>query len=231
MAAPHPCARQAASSGQGLLLRGIFPPAYEVHFSSLSPGAGQRDSGTHPRPSPDRRGALLQVLPTPRWALGTAAGLARFPASLRQPQPCLPVLAAHAQKHTTKITPLGIAPKGRTKAGAWKPGRNKCAWMPRRAGLGAAKLLAGGEGGGSAAPGAALRDRAREGGPRPPRPSPPPPRAAAPARTPAPAAAAPASAPGWGGAWPLRQVAGNGSRPRRGPGRSAQQPLPLGAPG
>lgn len=77
--------------------RGHLPPACKSHFSAFHLEQGREIRGPI-HALPDRRGALLQVLPTPRWALGTAAGLARFPASLRQPQPCLPVLAVHTQK-------------------------------------------------------------------------------------------------------------------------------------
>lgn len=214
--APHPCARQAASSGQGAAPRGHLPPACKSHFSAFHLEQGREIRGTHPRPSPDRIGALLQVLPTPRWALGTAAGLARFPASLRQPQPCLPVLAVHTQKHTTKITPLGIAPKGPGQSGRVEArkkqmrldaetrrarSRQTCRRAAREVVL-LRRAPRSGIAPGKAAPAAPPPARPHRGRRHP-------------ARTPAPAAAALASALGWErGAWPLRQVApgaGNGS--------------------
>ena len=42
-----------------------------------------------------------------------------------------------------KSHPSASLPRVPAKPGEWKPGRNKCAWMPRRAGLGAAKLAGG----------------------------------------------------------------------------------------
>lgn len=232
--APHPCARQAASSGQGATPRGHLPPACKSYFLPFHLEQSREIRGTHPRPSPDRREALFQVLPTPRWALGTAAGLARFPASLRQPQPCLPVLAVHTQKHTTKITSLGIAPKGPGQTGRVEArkkqmrldaetrrarSRETC-WRAAREVVLLRRVPCSG-----IAPGKAAR---------PPRPQPAPTAGGGTRPGPRPPLRR-RSPPRWGGnaglghSGRLRLALATAPPPRQGHGRSALQPLSLGA--
>lgn len=168
-------------------------------------------------PFPDQRGARLQVSRRlcGHWAQRRGSPLPRD----TYDRPSRAYLSWRCTHRSTQLKshPSASLPRVPAKRGARKPGRNKCAWIPRRAGHRAAKLASGRQGrrlgsagGGSAATGAALGDRARQGGPGRPAPSPPPtaggggaglgPRP--------PAAAAPASELGRErGARPLLQVA------------------------
>lgn len=234
VAAPlTPCARLSRVLRAGAAPRGTFPPACK---STSQPFTWSRAEirGTHPRPSPDRRGLCSGSSPTPRWALGTAAGLARSPHPSNSPSRAYLSWRCTHQKQL-EITPLGIAPKGPGQSGRVEARKNRALDAETRRAFEPPNLLAGGE---ETALCCADRAQGSRPGrrPRPPRPSPPPPRAAAPARTPAPAAA---SAPprrrggnaGLGHSGRSRLALATAPPPRRGPGRSAQQPLRLRAPG
>lgn len=229
MAAPLTLCPPGASSGRGLLLEGIFPRPVSP-LLGLSPGAGQRDSRDPSTPFP-RTGAELCSGSPPRRG-GRWAQRLGSPVSHPSDSPSRAYLSWRCtQKHTTKITPLGIAPKGPGQSGP-RGSQEETNAPGCRDAPGSEPPAAGGRrGGGSAAPGAALGDRAREGGPGRPAPSPPPPRAAAPTRTRPPLRRRPPRRREVGTrGWPLRQVApgaGNGSSSAARTGRPAQQPLPL----
>lgn len=206
--APHSCVRQAVSSGKGALLGGHLP-ACESHFSPFHLDRGREVRGTHPRPSPDQCRAQLQLSSRlgGRRAQRRGSPLSLDPSDSHSRA----YLSWRCTHKTTQLRshPSASLPRVPAEPGARKPGGNKCASIPRRAGLAAAKLASGRRGrwlGGTGCCALGSRPGRR---PRPPRPQPVPQSGRRhPARTPAPAAAALFSElERERGARPLRQVA------------------------
>lgn len=161
-------------------------------------------------PFPDQHGARLQVSQClcGHWAQRRDSPLP-LDASAR---PSRAYLSWRCKHRTTQLKSHLSAslPRVPAKRGARKPGGNKCVWISRRAGHGAAKLASGRRGRWLGSAGCCARGSRPARRPRPPRPQPAPHRGRRRrgARAPAPAAAAPASELGRErGARPLRQVA------------------------
>lgn len=236
MAAPlTPVPARPRPPGRGLLLGGIFPRPVSPTSQPFTWSRAERFEGPiHALP---RTGAELCSRSSPRrggrWAQRLGSPVSPHPSD----SPSRAYLSWRRTHRSTQLKshPSASLPRVPAKAGAWKPGRNKCAWMPRRAGLRAAKLAGGRRGRWLCCAGRRAQGSRPGRRPRPPRPQPAP--TAGGGTRPGPRPPLRRRPPrrrggnaGLGHSGRLRLALATAPPPRRGPGRSAQQPLPLGAP-
>lgn len=172
--------------GRGLLLGGIFhrPVSPTSHPFTWS-RADRLEGPIHALP---RTGAELRSRSSPRrggrWAQRLGSPVSPHPSD----SPSRAYLSWRCTHRSTQLKshPSALLPRVPAKPGARKPERNKCAWMPRRAELGAAKLAGGRRGRWLCCAGCRALGSRPGRRPRRPAPSPPPPRAAAPGPDPGP---------------------------------------------